>query len=67
LEEFYIKKMTLLWHNNIINMDKITSFKELYNLLINYKENNIKVWLKEKTNNYEKQESLLRLFFYKID
>jgi hypothetical protein len=59
--------MTLLWHNNIINMDKITSFKELYNLLINYKENNIKVWLKEKTNNYEKQESLLRLFFYKID
>ena len=46
-------------------MDNIRTFKDLYNFLINYSNNNnIIEWLelKEKTNNYEKQESLLRLF-----
>ena len=46
-------------------MDNIRTFKDLYNFLINYSNNNnIIEWLelKENTNNYEKQESLLRLF-----
>ena len=58
----YLKKLILKNEETINHTYNMDTFKELYEFLQLYEENNIITWLKEPWVGKDKQESLLRLF-----
>tara|TARA_B100000963_G_scaffold361920_1_gene400892 strand:+ start:2294 stop:6442 length:4149 start_codon:yes stop_codon:yes gene_type:complete len=58
----YLKKLILKNEETINQTYNMDTFKDLYEFLQLYKENNIITWLKEPWVGKDKQESLLRLF-----
>ena len=62
INDLNLKKLTLKNEETINQTYNMNTFKDLYEFLQLYEENNIITWLKEPWVGKDKQESLLRLF-----